>query len=125
MSTTIEAGKHRAEHVALTGTSFRDVCLGDAEFDNVSFVRAKLHNVNLSDVQISYFQMGGAKFTVGGSHPDYGQKPISFEKCQLVATSFRDCDLTQTSIEGCKLDGMRIDGILVTDLLAAYRRRSD
>lgn len=123
MSTTIEAGKHLAEHVALTGTSFCDVCLGDAGFDNVSLVRAKLHNVNLSDIQVSYFQMGGAKFSAGGSHPDYGQKPIAFEKCQLVATVFRECDLSQTSIEGCKLEGMRIDGVLVTDLIAAHRSR--
>ena len=87
-------------------------------------VRAKLHNVNLSDLQVSYFQMGGAKFTVGGSHPDHGQKPITFEKCQLVATSFRDCDLSEVLIDHCKLDGMRIDGALLTDLLAAYRGRS-
>jgi uncharacterized protein YjbI with pentapeptide repeats len=124
MFTTIEAGKHRAEHVALTGSSFQDVCVGDGEFENVSLVRAKLHNVNLSDVHVSYFQMGGATFTVGGSDPGRGQKPISFEHCQLVGASFRDCDLSEVRIDHCKLDGIRIDGVLVTDLMAAYRRRS-
>lgn len=104
-----------------TDSTFTDVCLGDSRFDNVSLVRAKLHNVNLTDAEVSFFQLGGAKFTVGGSHPNYHQKPISFEECQLVATRFRDCDLSQTTIDNCNIEGMRIEGILVSDLLAAYR----
>jgi uncharacterized protein YjbI with pentapeptide repeats len=122
MEPTIKCGKHLALHAKLTGSRFEDVCLGDAEFDNVSLAKATLHNVNLSDMNVSYFQMGGTKFTVGGSHPNRNQKPIVFEKCELVGTYFKDCDLSNTSIESCNIEGMTIDGIQVSELLALKRQ---
>jgi len=36
MEPTIKCGKHLALHAKLTGSRFEDVCLGDAEFENVS-----------------------------------------------------------------------------------------
>lgn len=62
MDATIKSGRHLALHAKLTGSRFMDVCLADAEFDNVSLVRAKLHNINLSDITVTAAQMGGARF---------------------------------------------------------------
>ena len=123
MESTIANGKQLALHATLTGSRFEDVCLGDAEFDNVSLVRAKLSKVNLSDIRVSYFQMGGATFVTGGSHPDRGQKPITFQTCEMVATRFENCDLSNTKITGCKIEGMTIDGVLVTDRLEAFKSK--
>jgi hypothetical protein len=40
MEPTIKCGKHFANHCKMTGSRFEDVCLGDAEFDNVSLANA-------------------------------------------------------------------------------------
>lgn len=124
MESTISEGKHQALHVKLTGSRFDDVCLGDAEFENVSLVRARMYDVNLSDMNVSCFQMGGSTFSVGGSHPKRNQKPITFHKCELVGTSFTECDLSDTHLTGCRVDGMTIDGIPVSEAIAAYKKSS-
>jgi uncharacterized protein YjbI with pentapeptide repeats len=123
MESTIKCGKHLALHAKLTGSRFEDVCLGEAQFDNVSLAKATLHNVNLSDMNVSCFQMGGARFTTGGSHPKRNQKPISFENCELVGTTFKGCDLSNTSIENCNVEGMTINGIRISELLALKEQK--
>ena len=126
MEPTIKCGKQLALHAKLTGSRFEDVCLGDAEFDNVSLVRAKFHNVNLSDITVTAAQMGGAKFKHIGPPPDKDgkqerQRPVTFEEMMLCDSVFRKVDLSNARIIDCDLRGMTIDGVLVTDLLAAYR----
>lgn len=128
MQPTIPSGKHLALHATLTGSRFEDVCLGDAEFDNVSLVRATFFNINLSDVSISAAQMGGAKFKHIGCPPDKDgkqdrQRPVTFEEMTLCDSTFRKVDLSHVTIEDCDTTGMTIDGILVQDLLAAYRNQ--
>jgi uncharacterized protein YjbI with pentapeptide repeats len=126
MEPTIQCGKHLALHAKLTGSRFEDVCLGDTEFDNVSLVRAKFHNINLSDITVTAAQMGGAKFKHVGLPPDKDgkqerQRPVTFEEMMLCDSVFRKVDLSNAKIIDCDLRGMTIDGVLVTDLLAAYR----
>jgi uncharacterized protein YjbI with pentapeptide repeats len=99
MDSTIQGGKQIARHADLTGSRFEDVCLGEAEFDNVSLVRAKLHNVNLSDITVTAAQMGGAKFKHIGPPPDKDgkqerQRPIIFEEMMLCDSTFRKVDLS-------------------------------
>jgi len=86
MHSTIPSGKHLAENAKLTGSEFRDVCLGGAQFDDVNLGDATFHDVNLS----------GAKFN--------------------------DVNLANAAITNANLTGMTIEGVLVTDLLAAFRR---
>jgi uncharacterized protein YjbI with pentapeptide repeats len=117
---SIPRGNDLIEHAKLTGTRFHDVCLGDAEFENVSLVRVKLHDVNFSEAHVSRFRMGGSKFVDGGSGCAAGQAPITFERCGLGGLRVRDCDLSNASIDGCKLDGLRINGLLLSELLKAY-----
>ena len=120
MESTIAAGKHQALHVKMTGTRFDDVCLGDAEFENVSLVRAKMRDINLCEMDVSYFRMNGTKF----HHSWAQQSPVSFEECDLSGARFTGCKLANVELADCDLSGMKIDGILVTDLLAAHKRKN-
>ena len=125
MEPTIQSGKHLALHARLTGSRFEDVCLGDAEFDNVSLVRAKLHNINLSDIIVTAAQIGGATFKHIGLPPgSHGkQRPLRFEEADLNGTTILNCDLSGVKIEKCNIQGMMIDGLLITDLIAAYKQK--
>jgi uncharacterized protein YjbI with pentapeptide repeats len=51
------------------------------------------------------------------------QKAVVFEEAMLCDSVFRRVDLSGAKIEDCNLEGMTIDGVLVADLLAAYRAR--
>jgi uncharacterized protein YjbI with pentapeptide repeats len=86
MQSTIPNGKHAAVNAKLTESTFTDVCLGGAKFDDVNMGAATFHNVNLS----------GARFD--------------------------DVNLSNVAVANSNLDGMTIEGVLVTELLAAYRR---
>ena len=125
MDPTIHSGKHFALHAKLTGSRFEDVCLGDAEFDNVSLVRAKFHNINLSDIIVTAAHLGGATFKhIGLPDESQGkQRPLRFEEADLNGTTILNCDLSGVKIEKCNIQGMTIDGLLVTDLLAACKKK--
>jgi uncharacterized protein YjbI with pentapeptide repeats len=94
----------------------------------VSLVRAKLHNINLSDITVTAAQMGGAKFKHIGPPPDKDEKqerqrPVTFEEMMLCDSTFRKVDLSNARIVECDTTGMTIDGIPVADMMAAYRQR--
>ena len=125
MEPTIKCGKHLALHAKLTGSRFEDVCLGEAEFDNVSLVRANIHNVNMSDMTIDCVQIGGTTFRNVGLPPDQRskkQRPLLFENCELTGSTFAQCDLSDVKIQDCDLEGMTINGISAEDLLAAHKK---
>jgi uncharacterized protein YjbI with pentapeptide repeats len=125
MEPTIQCGRHFALHAKLTGSRFEDVCLGDAEFDNVSLARAKLHNIDLSDITVTAAQIGGASFKHVGLPPGSPgkQRPLRFEEADLNGSTLLNCDLSGVKIEKCNIQGMTIDGVSVADLLAAYKQQ--
>jgi putative acetyltransferase len=84
---SIPSGKHVVANARWTGSSFRDVCLGEATFEDVNLRAAAFRDVNLA----------GARF--------------------------EDVNLAGVAVSNANVEGMRIDGILVTDLFAAYRRK--
>jgi uncharacterized protein YjbI with pentapeptide repeats len=86
MAAEIRSGTYATVKARLTGSSFTDVCLGEARFDDVNLGGASFHNINLA----------GARFD--------------------------DVNLSRASITNANLEGMTIDGVLVTELLAAWRR---
>lgn len=107
--------------MTLTGTRFDDVCLGGAEFENVSLAEARMHDINLCDMDVSFFRMNGTKFHCGWAQ----QKPVSFEQCDLTGVRFKGCKLAQADLAECDVTGMKIDGIAVTDMLAAFKKSSE
>lgn len=118
------------EHANLAGTRFRNGNLTGAEFDNVNLTNARFHNVNLSNAVITAAQIGGASFKHVGPPPDAEgiqarQRPVRFEEMMLCDSTFRKVDLSNVRISDCDLTGATIDGILVTDLMAAYRKQQE
>ena len=125
MEPTIKCGKHLAEHADISGSRFHDVNLAQAEFDDVNMTQVRFHNINMSDITVSAVQMGGAKFRHIGLPPGSKEKqrPLSFEEADLNGTTISKCDLSNVKIENCNCEGMTIDGVLVTELLAAYKQK--
>jgi Pentapeptide repeats (8 copies) len=110
----------------MAGSQFHGVDLTGADFDDVNLSNARFHNVNLSNVTLSAAQMGGASFRHIGPPPDPAgnqerQRPVRFEEMMLCDSIFRKVDLSNVRIVECNLAGAAIDGVLVTDLLSAYR----
>ena len=48
MQVSIPNGAHNVSNARLTGSAFRDVCLGGASFDDVNLSEANFHNINLA-----------------------------------------------------------------------------
>jgi RNA polymerase sigma-70 factor (ECF subfamily) len=110
----------------ISGSAFRDVNLAESEFENVNMSQARMHDINLSDVSISAANLGGAHFKHLGPAPDTNgkqerQKAVTFEEAQLCDSTFNKVDMSNVKIIDCNVKGMTIDGVLVTDLIAAYK----
>jgi uncharacterized protein YjbI with pentapeptide repeats len=105
----------------MKGSSFKGINLSGASFHDVSFVGASIAAANL----------GGAKFKHIGPPPDAKtgkqekQAPVTFEEMTLSGSTFDKVDLSGVTIRDCNLEGMTINGILVTELLAAYNSKGD
>jgi hypothetical protein len=129
MEPTIKGGKHLAENADISGSRFHEVNLSGADFDDVNLSQARFHNINLSDIQVTAVQIGGATFKHIGPPPDKDghqarQRPVMFEEAMLGDSTFLKVDLSNVRIIDCNIQGMTIDGILVTDLLKGFRKRS-
>jgi uncharacterized protein YjbI with pentapeptide repeats len=127
MKPTITDGRHRAECVDISGSEFHTVKLAEAAFNDVDLSKATLHNINLSDIRVTAAQIGGATFKHIGPPPDKDgrqdrQRPVLFEEAMLCDSTFRKVDMSNVRIIDCQIQGMTIDGILVTDLLDAYKK---
>jgi uncharacterized protein YjbI with pentapeptide repeats len=129
MEPTIPSGKHFANMADLAQSRFEMVNLEGAEFEDVNLGRASFHDINMSDVSITAAQIGGARFKHIGPPPGKDgkhdrQRAVSFEEMQLCDSTFRDVDLSNVSIVDCNISGMTIDGVLVTEMMAAYNREN-
>ena len=104
-------------------------CINGLVMEDVSATNVKIHDANLSDLEISDAQLGGAYIHNIGlppeGHPAYQagvkQRPIKFDNCDLNSSTINNCDLTGVHITDCNLSGMTINGISVEDLLKAYQ----
>ena len=124
---TITSGKQVADGVAISGSVFNNVDLSSSTFENVNMSRTRMHDINLSDISISAANLGGAHFKHLGPAPDQNgkqakQKAVTFEEAQLCDSTFKKVDLSNVKVIACNVDGMTIDGVLVTDLIAAYKK---
>jgi len=128
MKATITRGKQLAEHANLAGSVFNDVNLAGATFENVNMSKTRMHDINLSDLDLSAANLGGARFKHIGPAPDKDgkqarQKAVTFEEAMLCDSTFRKVDMTNVKIVECNIEGMTIDGVLVADLIAAYKNQ--
>ncbi len=114
----------RCQNIA--DSQFNDVNLAGASFTNINLSGSRFRDINFSDVEFTMAQLGGTVFKGIGLPPDSSlqrQRPVTFEDAALNDSVFHNVDLSNVKIVDCNLTGMTIDGILVTELLAAFRSR--
>ena len=81
----------------LANATFTDTNLSGAEFDDINLSGSRFHNVNLSGSTITYANLSGLR--IDGA------------------------TMENAAIENANLEGMTINGVLITDLFAAYEAR--
>jgi uncharacterized protein YjbI with pentapeptide repeats len=135
MDRKVESGRNVAEHVNIAESVFTDVNLKGAKFDdvnmtgvtfnNICMAGVKFHDINLSDIEVSAAQIGGARFRHIGLPPKQPgkQRPVTFTEMDLNGSTFKMVDLSNVTMESCTVDGMTIDGIPVAEMMAAWKRQ--
>ena len=114
----------RFDDVNMDRTTFNNICMTNVTFENINLSHSKFHDINFSDVTFTAAQIGGTVFRHIGPPPHSGQRqrPVTFEEGTLEGSTFRRVDLRNAQISECDMEGMRIEGILVSDLLEAWRK---
>ncbi len=90
----------------MTKVTFTDSNLEFASFDDVSLEGAVFSNINLSAAKFENVNLSGTQF-----------HEVNFSGASISATN-----LSGLSLNNVNLEGMTIEGILVSDLLAAYKK---
>ena len=123
--TPLAGGKYTVSHTDISNSEFKVVQMTDTKFNDVNMSGAAFHNANLSNIKISAAQLSGASFKHIGlpSGSKEMQLPITFEDADLNNLKIKHCDLSNATIDQCSTENMKIDGILVKDLLRAYREK--
>ncbi len=114
------------KHDFIAESDFEDVNMSGSHFININLSKARFHDINFSDVAFTAAQIGGTLFKHIGPPPDKDgkqerQRPVTFEEAMLCDSTFRKVDMSNVEIVECNIEGMKIDGILVTDMIAAYK----
>jgi uncharacterized protein YjbI with pentapeptide repeats len=115
------------DDVDLHGTKFNNGNLSGSTFENVNLSRSRFHDINFSDVVFTAAQIGGTVFRhIGPPRAKDGtqprQRPVTFEEMTLCDSVFRKVNLSNVQLIECNTTGMKIDGVLLSDLQAAYRK---
>jgi uncharacterized protein YjbI with pentapeptide repeats len=58
----------------------------------------------------------------GSSFSDVNLAEAKFEDVNLAGARIHDANLSGVALSDCRIDGMTLEGVLVTDLLAAWRK---
>jgi uncharacterized protein YjbI with pentapeptide repeats len=121
------SGQMIVKHDCITGSVFEDLNMAATTFTNVNLSKARLHDINFSDVSFSAAQIGGTTFKHIGPMPDKDgkqerQRPVTFEEGMLCDSVFHSMDMSGVKIVACNVEGMTIDGILVTSLLEEWKK---
>lgn len=106
----------------LDRSEFRDVSLAGAVFEGVDLSGARFFNVNLRQADIGAFDFGGTSFSCMNTGEDQPRIPADIQNIELEACTVRHCDFERTKFADCRWNGAMIDDVLVTDLIACYRR---
>lgn len=77
-----------------------------SRFKNVRLAGAAFANVDLS----------------GSTFDDVNASSVTFSNADLKAARFTNVDFDYVEISDSRIAGMRIEGILLSDLIAAYRK---
>jgi uncharacterized protein YjbI with pentapeptide repeats len=101
---------------SLSGSTFHDVNLGGAAFENVNLARATFSDVNLTGVSFDNVTFLGPTFS------DLNLAGAAFDNVNLAGVRITDADLRNAAIVDCQVEGMTIEGVSVAEMMAAYRK---
>ena len=97
----------------LQGHAYSRADMAASDFDGVNLTGSRFYAV-LSGARFLDCSMSGAQFD------DVNLSGTTFNNVNLAGVSVTNANLTGLSISDANLSGMLINGILVSDLLAAY-----
>ena len=103
-----------------------DADLANSTYHDVNMSGTRIDMCNLSRLAIAHGNLAGMSFE------DCGMSGSSFRNINLAGSRFDDVNMSSVVIENanlsgmrisksCKIDGLYIDGVLATELLAAWR----
>jgi uncharacterized protein YjbI with pentapeptide repeats len=123
-------GKMTVQHDCVNDSEFEDLNMAGSTFNNINLSGARFHDINFSDVTFTAVNLGGTLFKHLGPMPDKDskqerQRPITFEEAMLCDSTFHACDLSGVKISECDLTGMTIDGVLVIEMVEAWKKVKD
>ncbi len=113
----------------ISDSVFEEVNMARSQFKGINMVEAQLEDINLSDINVMFAQIGGAKFTCIGPPPDENgvharQRPVRFEHATLVDSTFEKVNFENVKLIDCVVDGMQINGVNVNELFEAYEKQN-
>ncbi|TET46027.1 pentapeptide repeat-containing protein [candidate division TA06 bacterium] len=117
------------DNLNMSNSHFHNINLSDTNFDDINMSKVTFHNINMSDGTLDCINMGGVKFIHIGPAPDEDgkqerQRPITFEEMMLCDSKFNKVDMSGVEIKECNIEGMKIDGILVSEMIKAYKKQT-
>ena len=116
------AEKYKVENKDIAGSEFRHLNMSGTVFEDVDLSGAKFFNINLRGANIGAVDFGGASFSCMNTGEDRERIPVVFRNLELDDCSIEKCCLLNVKITNCDLTGMTIDGVLLTDMINAYKK---
>ena len=106
----------------ISESEFRGVDMSGTIFEDVNLSGARFHNINLRGANFGAIDLGGATFSCMNTGEDRPKEPALFDNIELDDCLFQNGCFRNTRIVNCDLTGMTIDGILVTEMINAYKK---
>ncbi len=114
--------KYKVEHKDIAGSEFRHVNMSGTVFEDTDLSGAKFFNINLRGADIGAVDFGGASFSCMNTGEGHPKQPAVFNSIELDDCRIQNSFFRNTRIVNCDLTGMTIDGVLVTDMVKAYKK---
>ena len=128
------ANAMKMTHEDITGSTFQDTNMADAEFrrvnlakavfDDVDLSGARFFNVNLRGAEIGAVDFGGASFSCMNTGEDRERVTADIKNIELDDCTVSNCCFERTKFVDCDWSGATIDGVAITELMAIHRERN-
>ncbi|CAI6087544.1 pentapeptide repeat-containing protein [Cohnella sp. JJ-181] len=124
--------------VCFKESDFHGIDMRNTNIAHTNFVNSSWEHIYFSNVHVNYIQMGGTVFE-NVIRPDAERsqlseepgtdgwvniEPVVFKNSDLSTAKFENCNLSNVEITDCNIEGLSINGILLTELLDHYRRKT-
>ncbi|RUT44410.1 GNAT family N-acetyltransferase [Paenibacillus anaericanus] len=109
--------KQNFRECSMQDSDFYDVNLANSSYSNSNMSCQKFRNINLSGSHITNANMSHSIFG------DSNMRKVEICHVSLAGAYIHDSNLHNLSVNNCNIEGMKIDGVLVSDLIKAYKSR--